>query len=140
MTNLIEVYRRWPDHAACIKHLETVRWGENPTCTYCAAEEVPKHREGHRNRWQCQTCKRRFSVTVNTIFHNTHIDLQRWFLLISLMLTKKDLSSVQAARDIEIRQPTVWSMMHRVRKAMTDNDPLLTGLVEIGLTASPPSR
>ena len=131
MTSIVEVYRRWPDHAACIKHLEIVRWGESPACTYCASEKVSKHREAHRDRWQCQECTKSFSVTVGTIFHNTHIDLQRWFLLVSLMLSeKKGLSSMQAARDIEIRQPTVWSMMHRIRKAMTDNGALLTGRVE----------
>ena len=57
------------------------------------------------------------------------------FLLVSLMLSaKKGLSSMQAARDIEIRQPTVWSMMHRIRKAMTDDGALLTGLVEMDET------
>lgn len=126
MTGLDEAYRRWPDHAACIKHLETVRWGGSPTCTYCGSKKVSKHRESHRDRWQCQACKRSYSVTVGTIFHNTHVDLQRWFLLISLMLNAKEkLSSTQAARDLEMRQPTVWSMMRRVRRAPIDQMELL---------------
>ena len=41
---------------------------------------------------------------------------------------------MQAARDIEIRQPTVWSMTHRIRKAMTDNGALLSGIVEMDET------
>ena len=132
MTGIVEVYRRWPTHEACIQHLETVRWGESPTCTYCGSTKVARHREATRDRWQCWACHKSFSVTVGTIFHNTHIDLQRWFLLISLMLSaKKGLSSMQAARDLETRQPTVWSMMHRVRRALADDGTLLTGIVEM---------
>ena len=70
-------------------------------------------------------------MTVGTIFQKTHVDLQRWFLLISLMLSATGrLSSVEAARDIEIRQPTVWSMMRRVRRAMVDDRGWLVGIVE----------
>ena len=133
MTGIVEVYRRWPDHAACIKHLETVRWGESPTCPYCRSAKVSRHRELTRDdRWQCQECKRSFAVTVGTIFHRTHVDLQRWFLLISLMLSaKKGLSAMQAARDLEMRRPTVWSMMHRIRGGLSDDGALLSGIVEM---------
>lgn len=137
MTSIVEVYRRWPTKDDCIAHLEQVRWGESPTCPYCGVDRVSHNRDSSREmtaaRWKCQRCMRSFSVTVGTIFHNTHVDLQRWFLLISLMLSaKKGLSAMQAARDLEMRRPTVWSMMHRVRKAMADNGTeLLRGIVEM---------
>jgi len=134
MTGIVEVYRRWPTRQDCIGHLEKVRWGDNPTCPYCGLSTAARHREALRDdRWQCWDCGRSFSVTVGTIFHNTHVDLQRWFLLISLMLSaKKGLSAMQAARDLDIRRPTVWSMMHRVRKALADDGELLAGIVEMG--------
>ena len=39
--------------------------------------------------------------------------------------------SMQAARDLEMRRPTVWSMMHRIRNAMKEDGELLSGLVEM---------
>jgi transposase-like protein len=137
MTSIVEVYRRWPTKDDCVAHLEKVRWGKSPICPYCGADRISRNRDASRDmtasRWKCQRCKRSFSVTVGTIFHNTHVHLQRWFLLISLMLSaKKGLSAMQAARDLEMRRPTVWSMMHRVRKAMAENGAeLLRGIVEM---------
>ena len=44
-------------------------------------------------------------------------------LVLALMLNaKKSASAYQIARDLGMRRPTVWSMMHRVRIAMA-NDP-----------------
>lgn len=132
MTSLVEVYRRWPTHADCVGHLERVRWRGQPECPYCGSIKAARHREATRERWQCWACDRSFSVTVGTIFHNTHVDLQRWFLLIALMLgAKKGLSAMQAARDLDMRRPTVWSMMHRIRRALADDGKLLAGIVEM---------
>lgn len=133
MTSITEVYRRWPTREACIEHLERVRWGNTPACPFCGLETVARHTEGaQQSRWQCWDCRKSFSATVGTIFHNTHVDLQRWFLLIALMLSaKKGLSAMQAARDLDMRRPTVWSMMHRVREALVDDGELLAGIVEM---------
>lgn len=134
MTSIADIYRRWPTPESCIAHLETVRWGfpAVPICPYCGAQKAARHNEATRSRWQCWGCHKSFSATVGTIFHHTHVDLQRWFMLLALMLSaKKGLSSLQASRDIGLRQPTVWSMMHRIRKALADDGQLLRGLVEM---------
>lgn len=136
MSSITEIYTCFPTRQAAITHLERVRWGEHTVCPYCAADKVSRHRDATREltaeRWQCQRCTRSFSATVGTIFHNSHVDLQKWFLLISLMLNaKKGLSAMQAARDLDMRRPTVWSMMHRVRRALVDDGALLRGLVEM---------
>src|ERR1017187_679015 len=100
MSSIIEIYRRFPTPEAAVAHLEAVRWGECPECPYCGSVGVSRNRDGSReltaSRWKCQKCLKSFSVTVGTIFHNSHVDLQRWFLLISLMLNaKKGLSAMQ---------------------------------------------
>jgi transposase-like protein len=133
MTSLVEIYRRFPSKEAAIAHLEQVRWPHGPECPLCGSTNTARHAERNQtDRWQCWGCRKSFSATVGTIFHNSHVDLQRWFLLISLMLNaKKGLSAMQAARDLEMRRPTVWSMMHRIRSAMKDDGRLLSGLVEM---------
>lgn len=134
--NIIDLFNSFQTPEQAIEHLEKVRWHGHPICPYCKSESVGRHASGDRKqqRWQCHGCTRAFSVTVGTIFHGTHIPLKQWFLMLSLMLNaKKSASAYQIARDLGMRRPTVWSMMHRVRTAMA-NDPqqesLLYGIVE----------
>jgi transposase-like protein len=73
---------------------------------------------------------------MGTIFHDSRLPLQKWFLAISLILNaKKGISSRQLARDIEVHVETAWSMGHRIRKAMQqDEGLLLKGIVEMDET------
>lgn len=132
--NIIEVYKRFPTQKSCINYLEKVKWGKNPICPYCSS--INTNPLINELRHHCNGCRKSFRVTVGTIYHRTHMPLQKWFLLTSLMLNaKKGLSAYQAARDLGMNRPTVWSMMHRIRKAMaTDQADLLKGVVEMDET------
>lgn len=134
--NLLELFQRFQQNEEAIHFFERVRWKNKVICPYCESDKTCKHHVKGRKRWQCWGCHRPFSVTVGTIFHYTHIPLNKWFMLIALMLNaKKGLSACQAARDLGMRRPTVWSMMHRIRKAMeTSQDELLKGIVEMDET------
>jgi transposase-like protein len=135
--NLLELFKKYEDNDNAIVHLESIRWKNGIICPYCNSEKIYTHHVSYgekiRKRWQCGSCSRPFTVTVGTIFHHSHIHLNKWFWLISLMLNaKKGLSACQAARDLGMRRPTVWSMMHRIRKAMgTEQAELLQGIVEM---------
>lgn len=133
MSSIAEIYRRFPTAEAAIDHLEAARWDGVPICPYCRAVDVSRNRDSSREltaaRWKCQKCKRSFSATVGTIFHNSHVDLQRWFFLIALMLSAKNgLSATQVARDLEMRRPTVWSMMRRIRDGLAADEKFLRDL------------
>lgn len=134
--NVIEIFQNFQTQEQAIDYFEGVRWRGKTICPYCGSAKTYRHASGDRAlmRWQCETCHRAFSVTVGTIFHGTHIPLKQWFLLLALMLNaKKSASAYQLARDLGMRRPTVWSMMHRIRTAM-EKDPLqgqlLFGIVE----------
>lgn len=131
-----DIFQTFQTQDQAIEYLESVRWRGEPTCPYCGAERVSRHAstDRKRSRWQCHECRRAFSVTVGTIFHGTRVALRDWFILLALMLNaKKSVSSCQAARDLGIRRQTVWTMMHRIRIAMANDQEqasLLHGIVE----------
>ena len=133
--NLISIFRQFPDQAACITHLEQVRWADRPVCPHCTSDEVARKRENHRiGRWNCHACKSSFNVLSGTVMQKTKVPLQKWFLAISLMQNaKKSLSSLQLGRDLELDKRTAWYLAMRIRRAMAEADAeadFLRGIVE----------
>lgn len=127
--NIIEIYKKYPKHEDCLRHLEAIRWRGTPTCPYCkSSNSTPMKKE---LRHHCNNCNTTYSVTVGTIFHNTKLDLQKWFLAVSLVLNaKKGISARQLARDIQVNKDTSWYMGMRIRRAMNETPELLQGIVE----------
>lgn len=79
-----------------------------PTCPYC--KSTKPHSTPAELRHFCHTCKTSYRVTIGTIFHDTRLPLQKWFLATALILNaKKGISSRQLARDIEVHKNTAWS-------------------------------
>lgn len=150
--NIVQVYRQFPTNDDCIVHLEQVRWSGSPTCPYCQAQQSTPVTTGHRHH--CNSCNTTFSVTVRTIFHHSHLPLQKWFLAVSLVLNaKKGIAARQLARDLEVNKNTAWRMAMKIRGAMRESEQrgLLQGLVEMdetyvggkprpGASGKPPKR
>ena len=130
--DIITLFQRFPDHESCIERLEQVRWHETPACPYCGSVDVARKADGHREgRWNCHDCKSSFNVLANTIFQKTKIELQKWFLAISILRKGKGtVSSYRLARDLDLNQKTAWYMARRIHKAMAVDGALLEGIVE----------
>ena len=130
--NIVKIYELFPASDDCISHIEKVRWGDTPTCPYCkSSNQTPLKSEN--KRYHCNNCNTSFSVTVGTIFHHTHLPLQKWFIAISLVINaKKGLSARQLGRDLNINKDTAWRMAMKIHEAMSqfEQRKLLVGIVE----------
>ena len=139
--NIIEIFEKFPGQEDCIAYLERVRWGNTPKCPYCGSDNsTPLAKE---QRHHCNNCNTSYSVTVGTIFHRTHLPLQKWFLAISLILNaKKGIAARQLARDIEVHRNTAWRISMKIREAMSQRHQreLLTGVVEMDETFIGPRK
>lgn len=127
--NIVQIYKIFPTHKDCLKHLEAVKWRGNPKCPYCLSINCTSLKDDIR--YHCNGCNTSYSVMVGTIFHDTKLDLQKWFLAISLILNaKKGISSRQLSHDLEVNKNTGWYLLMRIRKAMLQDSALLKGIVE----------
>ena len=51
--------------------------------------------------YKCKQCKKRFTVTLGTMFEGSHVSLKKWFYALYIFLThKKGISSIQLSKDI----------------------------------------
>jgi transposase-like protein len=118
------------NHKDCLTLLEQIRWGGIPQCPYCQSTNstaITKER-----RYHCNACFTSYSVTVNTLFHKTRVDLQKWFLAIRLVLNFSEGITVrQLAKEIGVNKNTACYMLKRIRKAIAEESELLQRLIEM---------
>src|SRR3989442_1713629 len=132
--NLVELIKDFADENKCRAYLEALRWPDGVDCPRCESAKV--YRIVKRDQFVCDSCAYQFSVTVDTIFHDTHLPLWKWFLATCLLCeSKKGISACQIQRSLGVSYKTAWYLCHRIRAAMLEvAPPKLGGTVEIDET------
>src|SRR5215203_2382456 len=143
MANLLG--HHFTDEDRAREYLEAKRWPDGPVCPHCGVigqstrlrpmSDTSTH--ARKGTLQCNACRSQFSVTVGTIFADSHVPLNKWLVAIHLLCaSKKGMSAHQLHRMISVTYKTAWFMAHRIRYAMTQ-EPLsskLAGTVEVDET------
>ena len=131
---------------AAREYLEKHTWPDGPVCPHCglvneAYKLVPKtesKRPVRKGVWKCKGCRKQFTVTVKSIFADSHIPLHKWLFAIHLMASsKKGISAHQLMRNLELGSyQTAWFMAHRIRWVLTQEPvkEVMSGIVEIDET------
>ncbi len=113
--SIFELLKVFPNEQACIDYLEIIRWEGNPVSPFDAESKVYKC---INNRYKCKNTGKYFNVKVGTIFEDTKIPLQKWFMALNTFSShKKGISSYQLAKDLSVTQKTAWFMLHRLHYA-----------------------
>lgn len=133
-TNLADILEKYNCEDKCRAYLEELRWPNGPVCPKCQKKDVV--RVGGRDEvLRCKDCQAQFTVTVGTIFHDSHLPFAKWFLATILICeAKKGISALQLKRLLGTGYKTAWYLTHRIRQAMmnaNDEEGKLSGIVEI---------
>ena len=127
---LTSILDRIGDEESARKLLESIRWPEGPICPHCGelnnagrlTARPGSKKPVRKGVWKCYGCCEQFTVTVRTVFADSHIPLHRWLLVAYLMCaSKKAMSAHQLHRMTGISYKSTWFMCHRLRYSMAQD-------------------
>jgi len=128
------------------RYLEEIRWPNGFVCPHCKNSDQKRiweikgnpEKEIRAGLYHCAECKKQFTVTVGTIFEDSHIPLRKWLVAWYLLCSsKKGISSLQIQRMLGLGSyRTALFMMHRIRYVLAHPTfaGMLSGTVEIDET------
>jgi transposase-like protein len=135
--NADQLREAFPNESACRKFFEAVIWSNGRVCPHCSCGKS-YHIKGASVRpglYECDKCKRQFSVTTRTPMHSTKLRLWTWLqAMYFLVNSSKGVSSVFLGKWIGVSQKTAWRMGHAIRQMMApgaEPQPILKGIVEL---------
>src|SRR6201995_1018023 len=127
--NLMVLAKHFSDEDKAREFIEKLRWPDGPVCPHCGLidnayrlEPKPSKKGTHVRKgvWKCGGCREQFTVTVGTIFEDSHIPVRKWLLAIHLLCSSKEaMSAHQLFRMMGTfygkrgSYKTAWFMFHR---------------------------
>lgn len=118
--SLIEAVRYYSDLNLCEQKMAHMKWESGiPVCPKCDGQNIG--RVASRRLYQCKAkdCRKQFTVKVGTIFEDSPLGLDKWFVAVWCIANAKNgISSHELGRALKITQKSAWFMLHRIREAM----------------------
>lgn len=109
----------FPTEKSCLIHLENLRWKGEIISPF---DKISKVYSCKNNRYRCRNSGKYFNVKTNTVFHNSRIPLQKWFIAVWIVSNgKQKITSVGMSKEINITQKTAWFMLQRIKKFLEIN-------------------
>lgn len=101
---------------------------ETPACPHCGCINPYKTNRG----WKCKSCNKKYTIRFGSVFENSKLPLRSWFFMIyQNSINKKNLSSIQYARNLGITQKSAWMMQNKIRYCLYQTPRKLNGIVEV---------
>ena len=98
----------------------SIKWPDGRiVCPKCSGDKIGVI--ASRRMLQCKNpeCRKQFSAKAGTIFEDSPLGLDKWFVAVwSIANAKNGISSCEVARALGVTQKTAWFMLHRIRAAM----------------------
>ncbi len=131
---LLDIQNVFDTDSKCREILCRLRWPNGPECPRCKCPALELETE--KQLFYCKDCDYQFTVTAGTIFNDSHLPLNTWFMAVLLLVeARKGFSANQMKRTLGVSYKTAWYLCHRIRAAMAQAEHvMLSGVVEMDET------
>jgi transposase-like protein len=117
---LIEAVKHFSDLDICHQYMVRIKWPDGHiVCPKCGGDKIGEIKS--RRVFQCKLkeCRKQFSTKVGTIFEDSPLGLDKWFVAVWCIVNAKNgISSYELGRALGVQQRSAWHMLHRIRLAM----------------------
>lgn len=111
--SIADIIAAFPDEQSCMQHLEKLRWDGFVTSPFDPISTVYKCQG---DRYRCRNTGKYFNAKTGTIFYNSKIPLQKWFIGIWIIANSdKPITSTELGEIIGLTQKSAWYMMQRIK-------------------------
>ena len=127
---LDQINQRFANDETAREYIESVLWPHGAVCPHCKNADAKRIWKIQANPdkniraglHRCAECNKEFTVTVGTIFEDSHIPLRKWLIASYLLCSsKKGISSLQLQRILGLGSyRTALFMTHRIRHSLKD--------------------
>ncbi len=131
---IAQLFQMFPDDATAERWFEKQRWPHGPVCPHCRSMRATRTTHPTMSL-RCKDCRKFFSVRKGTVMESTKLGYQTWAIIVYMATTSlKGVSSMKIHRELGVTQKTAWFLISRIQRAYAENDPILSGEVEIDET------
>jgi len=97
---LIEAVKYFSDIDTCNEYMVQIKWPDgNITCPHCEATGDRIGKIASRKMLRCKDCRKQFSYKVGTIFEDSPLSLDKWFVAVWCIVNAKNgVSSYEISR------------------------------------------
>ena len=122
--SIADLHREYGTEKQCEEALFRWRWPNGFICSECSSYSYSE-REGHE-RFHCNHCHSKTSLTSGTIFEKSKLSLTTWFLGIHLLTqSETGLSVLDLRKKLNISYANAWKMKHRIMRIIKERDGLV---------------
>lgn len=118
------------DEDNAVEFFESRRWPQGRICPECGSLDTYAHTT-RKYYYHCKDCRKQFSCKVGTVMESSRIPVREWlWVMYKISVSRKGISSLQLAKELDRPQKTTWHMLHRIKEACGNKEPFLSGVVE----------
>lgn len=127
---LLELYNNEMD---CVPLLHRMKWPSGFTCPQCGNTSCYTVITRRLPIYECRSCRHQTSLTAGSVMEKSRTPLHKWLIAMHIMAASDEgINAIRLSELIKVTYKTAWSMMNKIRLAISDSDRaiLLTGRIE----------
>lgn len=108
-----------------IEYFENLRWPDGPVCPFCGSNiycEITPNRKSRirQGLYKCGICKKKYTVTIGTVMHQTHLPLLIWVKALYL-IGIKNISALSLQKQLGIGSyRTAYNLRKTIKKSILE--------------------